>query len=113
MLGDLRSEPARKLAAAEVRCLVALNESARENDHIQVALNCIQRARPLVDTPAGKFHLDVEFASVLWTQSEHQIAIQLLRDLMLNPPPDRELQQELPSLRSQLVRFEIRYTYSA
>ncbi|KAI0063978.1 hypothetical protein BV25DRAFT_1837166 [Artomyces pyxidatus] len=76
------------LMEVEKQCLVRISEAARESHNLQVALNSVVRAQKL-DSVTGTT-ISQEFASVLWDQKEHRIAVQYLKDVLNNHSDDEQ-----------------------
>jgi ataxia telangiectasia mutated family protein len=108
-IGTLVTPLARGLREIEKRCLVRLSRAARDDNHVQIALNSIMRAQQLCSEPS----IDVaeEYASVLWEQKEQGAAIQYLQTIIqpLDQIQDRDAQQAIyhALLRARLVSLPI------
>ncbi|KAG8881998.1 Serine/threonine-protein kinase tel1 [Tulasnella sp. 332] len=101
-IGDLPSKLGLSFIEAEQSCLIRLGQAARNNSRAQLALNSLQRAQELSTNDVSSFGLECEFASVLWMQSEHKIAVDHLRNLMAKSIQNDEVVQRWPFLLSQL-----------
>ncbi|KAG8989610.1 Serine/threonine-protein kinase tel1 [Tulasnella sp. JGI-2019a] len=101
-IGDLTSDAGISFMEAEQSCLIHLGEAARNNNRAQLALNSLQRAQELITSDISSFNLECEFASVLWMQGEHKIAVDHLRSLMSKSVQHGEIARRWPFLLSQL-----------
>jgi len=79
-IGDMVSPLVSTLIEMEKQCLIRISEAARESQNIQVALNSVVRAQKLEQNPSST--VSQEFASVLWLQKEHKLAVQFMKDLI-------------------------------
>jgi ataxia telangiectasia mutated family protein len=104
-IGTLVTPLAHGLREIEKRCLVRLSLAARNDNHVQIALNSIMRAQQLCKEPS----IDVaeEYASVLWEQKEQGAAIQYLQSIIqpLDQMQERDAQQVIyhALLKARLV----------
>jgi hypothetical protein len=108
-LGDALST---QLASLEQLTLLRLSEAAREQDRGQTAMGAVTLAEPLSEVFAGTADLEKraralvteEFASVLWAQGEHAIAIQALEEhIQLDAPNGIEAEVQRAMVLAKLV----------
>ncbi|CAO1638465.1 unnamed protein product [Sympodiomycopsis kandeliae] len=87
-IGDMMESSTIDLVNMESDLFLRVSKMARTQDRTQLAMNAITTAeRLLKQLPEGPLSRNVlaEFASVLWAQGEHVIAIQALQERLLQP----------------------------
>lgn len=80
-IGDMMDSATLSIIGMESRLLLEVAKMARKHDRAQIALNAITSADRLCrDLPQQEIchEVSAEFASVLWAQGEHDVAIQAL-----------------------------------
>lgn len=108
-LGELVMPFTQSLLDIEKKCLLRLSESAREAQHLQVALNSVLSAQRLEKTQTDAS--SQEFASVLWLQKEQKLAVELLKQIIrsYDPAEGQTSEEQLAfraTLHSRLVSAE-------
>ncbi|KAF9218963.1 hypothetical protein BS17DRAFT_718960 [Gyrodon lividus] len=102
-IGDMITPFNNSLLELEKRCLVRLSVAARKSNKLQVALNSIVKARRLEGISTHE--VSQEFANVLWLQKEQKLAVQFLKDLLLQQSkavpnsPELAIEQALSMVR--------------
>lgn len=108
-IGTLVTPLCSVLKEIEKRCLLRLSRAARDENHVQIALNSIMRAQRLCNDSS----IDVaeEYASVLWELKEQGAAIQYLQNIIrpLNQRQECDTQQAIYHvlLKARLVGFSL------
>lgn len=81
-MGDLLSPFTEAAIELEQTLLLSLSRGARRHDKLQASVNAVTIAQHLESELDSSDAVAEEFASVLWMQGEHAIAIQALNDVL-------------------------------
>ncbi|PWN20280.1 hypothetical protein BCV69DRAFT_283157 [Microstroma glucosiphilum] len=96
-IGDLIDTSVQSALQLEGTLLLRLSKAARKRDRFQTAMNAVTMADKLNTQLAESAQLSglyPEFASVLWSQGEHAIAMQALQDCLTAMPTKPKDPQE-------------------